>query len=151
MSRATWGDHPIKLVRGARLSFGDAFDFRRMQRVQLARIFTTLSMKPAGEREPVSQSSGQTIAGLSLDIADHSTEPAAQLSQLPSHPSELSRVRVAARLPLGARPDAGVALAQFDAVSAYFSDRGRLFQADRGRHFSVIVDGHGRREATWSS
>ena len=24
---------------------------------------------------------------------------------------------------------------------AYFSDRGRLFQSDRGRYFSVIVDG----------
>jgi hypothetical protein len=26
-------------------------------------------------------------------------------------------------------------------MGAYFSDRGRLFQSDRGRHFSVIVDG----------
>ena len=26
------------------------------------------------------------------------------------------------------------------ALDAYFSDRGRLFQADRGRRFSVIVD-----------
>jgi len=34
---------------------------------------------------------------------------------------------------------------------ADFSDRGRPFRADRGRRFSVIVDGHGRREATWSS
>jgi hypothetical protein len=24
---------------------------------------------------------------------------------------------------------------------AYFSDRGRLFQSDRGRYFGVIVDG----------
>jgi hypothetical protein len=27
---------------------------------------------------------------------------------------------------------------------AYFSDRGRLFQSDRGRRFSVIVDGISR-------
>jgi hypothetical protein len=26
-------------------------------------------------------------------------------------------------------------------LPAYFSDRGRLFQSDRGRYFSVIVDG----------
>ncbi len=36
-------------------------------------------------------------------------------------------------------------------LPADFSDRGRPFRADRGRRFSVIVDGHGRREATWSS
>ena len=36
-------------------------------------------------------------------------------------------------------------------LHADFSDRGRPFRADRGRRFSVIVDGHGRREATWSS
>ena len=28
---------------------------------------------------------------------------------------------------------------------AHFSDRGRLFQADRGRHFSAIVDVQGMR------
>ncbi|MFM1988774.1 MAG: hypothetical protein RJA99_1731 [Pseudomonadota bacterium] len=37
------------------------------------------------------------------------------------------------------------------ALSANFSDRGRPFRADRGPRFSVIVDGHGRREATGSS
>lgn len=73
-------------------------------------------MKPVGEHEPVSQSRGQRIAGLSLDIADYTTEPAAKLPQLPSHPSELSGVRAAVRLLLGARPGAGVALAQLDSV-----------------------------------
>jgi hypothetical protein len=29
--------------------------------------------------------------------------------------------------------------------TAYFSDRGRLFQADRGRRFSAIVDAQGLR------
>ncbi|MEW5881323.1 MAG: hypothetical protein AB1761_12860 [Pseudomonadota bacterium] len=29
-------------------------------------------------------------------------------------------------------------------LTAYFSDRGRLFQFDRGRRFSVIVDGISR-------
>jgi transposase len=28
-----------------------------------------------------------------------------------------------------------------DPQDAYFSDRGRLFQSDRGRYFGVIVDG----------
>jgi hypothetical protein len=32
--------------------------------------------------------------------------------------------------------------------SAHFSDRGRPFQADRGRGFSVIVDDHGGAGAT---
>jgi hypothetical protein len=31
-------------------------------------------------------------------------------------------------------------------LSAYFSDRGRLIQFDRGRRFSVIVADHGTRE-----
>ncbi len=31
---------------------------------------------------------------------------------------------------------------------AYFSDRGRPFQSDRGRCFSVIVDGLGRRTSS---
>jgi hypothetical protein len=31
------------------------------------------------------------------------------------------------------------------ALIAYFSDRGRLFQAERGRCFSVIVDALGMR------
>ena len=30
-------------------------------------------------------------------------------------------------------------------VAAHFSDRGRLFQADRGRRFSAIVDARGLR------
>jgi hypothetical protein len=30
-------------------------------------------------------------------------------------------------------------------VTAYFRDRGRLFQSDRGRRFSVIVDAQGMR------
>jgi hypothetical protein len=30
-------------------------------------------------------------------------------------------------------------------MAAYFSDRGRLFQADRGRRFSAIVDARGLR------
>ena len=33
----------------------------------------------------------------------------------------------------------------FESSAAYFSDRGRLFQSDRGRRFSLIADG--RREA----
>ena len=32
--------------------------------------------------------------------------------------------------------------------SAYFSDRGRWFQRDRGRRFTVIVDGRGCAQAT---
>ena len=38
-------------------------------------------------------------------------------------------------------PPAGQAIAR---VCTYFSDRGRPFQSDRGRCFSVIVDGLGR-------
>jgi hypothetical protein len=30
-------------------------------------------------------------------------------------------------------------------LNAHFSDRGRLFQADRGRRFSAIVDARGMR------
>ena len=33
-------------------------------------------------------------------------------------------------------------------VTAYFSDRGRWFQRDRGRRFTVIVDGRGCAQAT---
>jgi len=33
-----------------------------------------------------------------------------------------------------------------EAYTAHFSDRGRLFQADRGRRFSVIMDDQGARE-----
>jgi hypothetical protein len=36
---------------------------------------------------------------------------------------------------------ARVLIEQLLQLSAYFSDRGRLFQSDRGRRFSVIVDG----------
>lgn len=104
----------IGLLQGAAV---DEFGLRSMQRVQLVRILTTLSMKATSEREPLSQPCGQRIAGLSLDVANNSTEPAAQLSQLPSHPSELPGVRVVTRLLLGARSNAGVALALFDAVS----------------------------------
>ncbi len=32
--------------------------------------------------------------------------------------------------------------------TAYFSDRGRWFQRDRGRRFTVIVDGRGCAQAT---
>ena len=34
------------------------------------------------------------------------------------------------------------------ALLAYFSDRGRPFQSDRGRRFSVIVDGRERRTSS---
>jgi len=33
----------------------------------------------------------------------------------------------------------------YRSLSAHFSDRGRLFQADRGRRFSAIVDAQGMR------
>jgi hypothetical protein len=32
---------------------------------------------------------------------------------------------------------------------AYFSDRGRLFQADRGRRIGIAVAALGRRAGTW--
>ena len=35
----------------------------------------------------------------------------------------------------------------FIAAAAYFSDRGRLFQSDRGRRFSAIVDAQGCAQA----
>ena len=43
-------------------------------------------------------------------------------------------------------PDA--ALRRVKSYSAYFSDRGRRFQRDRGRRFTVIVDGRGCAQAT---
>ena len=41
----------------------------------------------------------------------------------------------------------GDRLGSFEPLLAYFSDRGRLIQADRGRRFSVIVDDHGCAQA----
>jgi hypothetical protein len=51
-----------------------------------------------------------------------------------------------------ATPDAIVfATAQNQGASllAHFSDRGRLFQADRGRRFSAIVDARRLRASGW--
>jgi hypothetical protein len=122
MSRATRGDHPIKLLRRSGLAFCDALDLRRMQRVQLVRILATLGVKPASQREPVSQSCGHRVAGLSLDVTNHAPEPAAQLPQLPSHPTELLRMGVAARLLLGTGTDERVTLSQLGPVGLRFVD-----------------------------
>jgi len=37
----------------------------------------------------------------------------------------------------------------FKPLIAHFSDRGRLFQADRGRRFSAIVDARRLRASGW--
>ena len=42
-------------------------------------------------------------------------------------------------------PHKRIVRSNYLAFAAYFSDRGRPFQSDRGRGFSVIVDGMGRR------
>ena len=47
-----------------------------------------------------------------------------------------------------ARGRAWSAGARLEAVIAYFSDRGRLFQADRGRRIGVAVAALGKRAGT---
>jgi hypothetical protein len=42
-------------------------------------------------------------------------------------------------------PENVQAMLKLAPLGAHFSDRGRLFQADRGRHFSAIVDARGLR------
>ena len=63
----------------------------------------------------------------------------AQIKRLPGDATHLA-------LSVGGNDALGV-LEQIHSPTAYFSDRGRLFQTDRGRRFSAIVDAQGCAQA----
>ena len=125
-----------ELVRRARLALGEALDLRSVQRVQLVRVVAALAVKSFGQCQFVSQRLRHRFRCLALEVADHSAQPASQLSQLTSHPTVLLRVRVTPRLLLGARADSRVALTQHDAVGLGFINElftGSVQQSTVGR------------------
>jgi site-specific recombinase XerD len=63
-------------------------------------------------------------------------------------PAVLSREEVRKILACVHTPHNYAYLATVYACGAYFSDRGRLFQSDRGRRFNVIADDHRGARAT---